>query len=827
MKRALSLLPAIVAIVFPFVTVQACGPFFEPDIFVHKIHPDHPAEYATGKLGILLPTYPRVDLIVAWRYLNGASLGRDEQEAYQPTLSFGEYERDNETEPEPKAPDGSYLAEPIGPADEWLRVRNRHAPVQPDIHAVKNYDVTYPAGYVLAGSYENCQADAFHTAVLTLDSRTKTWGAKSPELANWITGQDAVFSNCGGSSGDYPPGKTKITPTQPMPAPANAPVLLRQDRAYQLAAAQFYSGQFAPARESFQSIANDPDSPWRGVAAYLVARTLIREAFLSAKPGEYGDMASFDPELMRQAQQQLEFVRNHQVPDISPHAVQSLLNLVRIRTEPQARLRELSAVLSGPKPDPDYKQDLNDLTWYLNARADSLPVREDAWDEVFHVKRGPNDYRPLTSEEKKPGFEQAMKDLSDVRSISPLIDWLITFQSPADGARRHAIAEWKRTSNSAWLTVAIMKASPSDPETSALLDGSAHIPSTSPAWPTIAFYRIRLLNESGKAAEARTELASAFPSIQAIGSDSDLNLFTGLRMRTASTLDEALADAPRRVLDRTSIEQASLDECLDVMRDPKRKYDCRHDSGSVEFSADAADLLNRETPLATFAQAAQSTALPPRLRQAVAVTAWVRAVLLKNEAIATRMLPLLPEKIQQQAGSGIGWHPVITLLRNPGLRPYLDAGVQRSYSYDFVESYADNWWCAEWSTPYSDSSEPVHFVSAAFLTPAERSTAENEFSSLTGIGSADVALGSQAVDYVKAHPQDPDAPEALYLVLRMIRYGCNHAFGYNQDPSNPHAGDISRIAYEVGDLMRHRYATNPWTKKAAPYVWPTDKKAGQ
>jgi hypothetical protein len=811
MKRALSLLPALVAIVLPFVAVQACGPFFEPDIFVRKKHPDRPADYAAGKLGILLPTYPRLDLIVAWRYLNGASLVGEEQKA----------------EPVPKAPDSSYLAEQLGPADEWLKARNRYASVQPDIRAVKNYDVNYPAGYVLAGSYENCQADAFHTAVLTLDNRTKTWGAKSPELANWITGQDAVFSNCGGSAGDSPPGKNKITPAQPTPAPANGSVLLRQDRAYQLAAAQFYSGQFALARANFQSIANDPESPWRGIAAYLVVRTLIREAFLSAKPAEYGDMANFDAELMRQAQQELESMRNQRLPGISPHAVQSLLNLVRIRTEPQARLRELSAALSEPKPDPDYKQDLGDLTWYLNAKTNTLPVREDAWDGVFRVERGPNDYRPLTAEEKKPGFEQALKDLSDVRAISPIIDWLITFQSPADGARRHAIAEWKRTSSSAWLTVAIMKASASDPEASALLDATAHIPSTSPAWPTITFHRIRLLNETGKAAQARTKLASAFPSIQAIGSDSDLNLFTGLRMRTASTFDEALADAPRRILDRTSIEQASLDECLDVMKDPKRKYDCRDDSSPVEFSADAAGLLNREIPLAALAQAAQSTALPPRLGQAVAIATWVRAVLLKNEPIATKMLPLLPETLQQQARSGVDWHPLMTLLRNPGLRPYLDDGVQRSYSYDFVESYGNNWWCAEWSTPYSDSNESARSVSAAFLTPVERSSAEQEFSSLRGLGSADVALGSEAVDYVKAHPQDPDAPEALYLVLRMFRYGCHHAFGYNQDPSNPQVGDISRIANEVGDLMRHRYPTNPWTRKAAPYVWPSDKKTYQ
>jgi hypothetical protein len=167
----------------------------------------------------------------------------------------------------------------------------------------------------------------------------------------------------------------------------------------------------------------------------------------------------------------------------------------------------------------------------------------------------------------------------------------------------------------------------------------------------------------------------------------------------------------------------------------------------------------------------------------------------------------------------------MTLLRNPGLRPYLDDGVQRSYSYDFVESYADNWWCAEWTNQYYEPKEPTRPVPAAFLAPVEQSTASTELSALKAIGSADLALGSQAVDYIKAHPQDPDAPEALYLVLRMIRYGCHHGFADESD--NPRADDVSKVAFEVGDLMRQRYPTNPWTKKAAPYVWPRDKKTGQ
>jgi len=125
-------------------------------------------------------------------------------------------------------------------------------------------------------------------------------------------------------------GKPVITPSQPAAAAANASVLLRQDRAYQIAAAQFYSSRFAPARSSFQAIAQDATSPWRGVARYLIARALIREAFLTAANGTDDTKANFNLDPMKQAQQELESMRTEQLPGISAHDVQSLLNLVRI-----------------------------------------------------------------------------------------------------------------------------------------------------------------------------------------------------------------------------------------------------------------------------------------------------------------------------------------------------------------------------------------------------------------------------------------------------------------------------------------------------------------
>lgn len=819
MKKFTSLASLVVIAAFPFASLQACGPDFSPDVFVHHLRPDIPRDFAAGRLGVLLPTYPRLDLAVAYRYLNGGTLTPAEQKGYQPTYSMSEeVERDtaaNASQAEAAANGNQYM-EPPGPADAWLKARNRYAPAPAEIHDIRQYGMLYSAGSVLAGSYDNCQADAFRTAAATLESRAKTWGAHSPQLADWIKGQDAVFSNCGsgGSPGSNPSNKPTILASPLPPIPLDAPLLLRQDRAYQIAAAQFYTHQLS-AVASFQAIAQDSSSPWCGVARYMVARTLVRYAFLGAPPASGDNMAGFDPALMKQAQQQLESMRNQQLPGVSRHAVESLLHLVQLRTQPNLRLAELSAALAGPKTDPDYPQDLVDLTWYLNAKLDSLPIRADTDDFAFHINTAQNDYRPLTSAQRQTGFDQTFHDVADLRSISPLIDWLITVQSPAESAKKHALAEWERTKRAAWLTAAIMKASSSDAAAPVLLEAAAHVPAGSPAWPTIEYHRLRLLIESGHAAEARNQLAAVLPQVQATASESAVNLFTGLRMRAASSLDDALANAPRRILDRTSEEQSSLDECLDVMKDPKRKYDCRQDTSPVEFSSDAATLFNQQTPLTTLAAAAQSSALPPQLRQSVAIMTWVRAVLLKNQPVAARMLPRLPAKLQQQAGSGVGFRPLMAILRNPGLRPYLDGGVQRSESYDFVESYGDNWWCAGWTNLYEDNGAPVQAGAVAFLSPQELDRGTQESKTLLAMGGSDLYLGAQVLAWAKAHPSDPHVPEALYLTLRMIRYGCNRNW---EDSGKPQADSPASIAFQIAAIMRRQYPTNPWTKKAAPFA---------
>ena len=254
------------------------------------------------------------------------------------------------------------------------------------------------------------------------------------------------------------------------------------------------------------------------------------------------------------------------------------------------------------------------------------------------------------------------------------------------------------------------------------------------------------------------------------------------------------------------------------MKDPKRVYDCNKNIGDLQFSQDAADFFNEQAPLSTLIEAANSEKLPEQLRRAVAMSAWVRAVLLKDDAAAAKLFPLLPQKLQEQAGSGTGFHAIVAVARNPGLLPFLEPGVQRSYSWDFVESYGDNWWCKGWqSNPWTRPENSVAGGSVQFLTPAQKSTASGEYSEFGKQESAEIYLGGEIVAYAKTHGDDKDVPESLYLVLRMIRYGCDRIENYTPE-EKARTSHLYGIKQEAARLRRERYAKDPWTKKAAPFA---------
>ena len=143
----------------------------------------------------------------------------------------------------------------------------------PEIYVERSY-----GGYDF---FPNCSKNAFEVATETLSTRVSEHGQSDPNVADWIAAQDQVFQNCAAG---------KQTPIDP---PVGAPTWLQKDRAYQKAAAEFYSLDYANAKVHFAEIAQDTESPWAETADYLVARTLIRRASLSssvmaAKPSNTG-----------------------------------------------------------------------------------------------------------------------------------------------------------------------------------------------------------------------------------------------------------------------------------------------------------------------------------------------------------------------------------------------------------------------------------------------------------------------------------------------------------------------------------------------------------
>jgi len=752
-RRLVSFVTFAILLLLPFVAVKACGPDFQPDTFVRTVTPDDVKAFGQGHLGILQPGFDSNDLAVAYRYLNGGRLSDKEQAIYaSPT-------RPNVVPPEQF--EAAHQAEETAqPVNQWKAARAKY--VTPDGEIIPQHQAPQELGgnnIYYYPDYLNCPDAAFKTAVLTVNSRAAAWGTQSPYLKDWIGAQDAVFSNCSGKSTTMPP-----------PAPQNSPALLRSDRAYQNAAAAFYAGKYDEARFQFQNIAQDKSSPWQPWGEYLAARALVRQAFAEGKKTDpwSGNLASFNPQTMRNAQQILEALLKQHDPALPRQTILDELNFVRMRTEPDKRIEEVAIALAGPAPDPSFQQDLEDLNY------------------AFYKK-------------------------IQITDLPPLFAWIVAVRTPAAG--NAALASWQQGHALPWLVAALSLAHPKDVGVPDLLTAASQIEASSPAFDTVTYHRARLLVGLDRSDEARGILDQVLPALRKQQPSSALNAFLGQRMQVARDFNEFLTFAPRSVLETNSEGAGALHDCAYSQQNGKPGV-CPAEAPPLQFDEDSTAILNRQTPLHLLVEAARSTNLPPNLRQDVALAAWVRSVLLGDNTSAAALTPHLPESIQKTAGASIGFPAVLAILRNPGLRPYLEPGVSRLASYSFLENYRDNWWCGNSQRQYyAEQQKPNTPSPVAFLTADEQKTAEAEYQRLTQLPCAPADLGQRVIDYAKDHPSDPDLPEALALTVRATHFGW---LGWSQDKEG--AAKNTAVSKAAFQLLHNRYPKSPWTAKT-PYYY--------
>jgi len=618
-------------------------------------------------------------------------------------------------------------------------------------------------------TYPNCLDDAYAIAAKTLSERMKTHPDAKAELADWLRAQDAVFSNC------------SEVAQMPAAASAGGDGWLKKDRAYQTAAAHFYRTEWPEAKSGFQSIAADRSSPWHDLAGYLVARCLIRQATLGANNDR-----GFDEAPLREAQERLKKLANaggHYASSAS-----ELLNFADLRLEPAATAARLGDSIL--KPDARLGQHLTDLYYAF-------------------------DHSML-----QPQFSEAKK--------SDLVDWIVSMRELNGGD--HAAERWRQTHSAAWLMAAMTHLQKKDPE---LMEAAAQVPPSSPAWATVTYARLRMMDDT---AAAYSEIHQVLDKLEAEhASRSTVNLFLMLAQSKAQSLTEYARLAPMT-------PQGFYDDGEEVPPEaPPTATDKQATMAGLPINVldakrldvEATTVFNERLPLAALVPLMLDSKWPKQLRFELAMAVWTRAVLLDKPDEARRLTPAMLE-------GEPGWKPwlaaydaaktqdertvtaLLALMRFPSVRPYVNGGAGREEGFVGYSSYRDNWWCArmgrqqDWRSSYSTSynyrdgaeisSSPDKLSEkfALFISPALADEAQQERAKLETIGDAPTYFGKEALAWVKAHPEDPRNAEVLAFAFRAMRNGCN----LEASTANRH---------QVFDTLHARYPHSEWATRFSKF----------
>jgi len=800
MKHPLRTLVVLLFVVIFIRLGNSCA--FSPDeaIFSQRVDPDAPYDkFVAGRMGVFNGAYRIRHMVVAYNTLSGRGLSPAEQEAAVAVDKFY-FTPDNEG--------GTYF--PNG----------RHSSSEDAEWKDVNVERGVPGDQYQ--SFTNCLDDAFFTASATLADRRTRYGKPNspdtPEIANWLAGQHAVFSNCSGA------GQT------PQPVPANAPLWLRQDRAYQTAASAFYALDYDAALVGFRAIAADHASPWSPLARYLVARVFIRKAVVPCSiDGGISEKTNADNAKvsggLATARDQLESILRDS--SMKPYHRQSrqLLDYVMIRLDPQAQAEELARRLTAPRRagtdwgDPEYRQDVIDLTYIYN----SLPLYT-----ASYAKRDAS--APPTT----PSREPLIRWISDLAEGAQRSGWGLESvnQDRRDSNARFADADaaWHETKSPQWLVASLTTAAPGAKENEDLMAAARAIPPASPAFAVATYHRLRLA--AGSASKAGqfpsttqpvyAEFAALLPKISASQSLSTINLFADLKSSLSPTLEDFLHDATRRAAGMGSPDSGLTWTPPAVLTSTLCGVgiyapDSRH------LDEQTALIFNQRMPLHMLKEAALSSTLPANVRFQLAHMAWTRALLLDDSETARAVSPYLAgcqpafttwlnQYNASQTPDERHVLGLLALMRFTSTEPTVRVGVERDFAaYD---GYRDNWWCTTTPPPAGTGSPQdrgPHLFSdpitsraeqpdPPFLTAADRTQADAELIRLEKISCASDYFAREALAWVKDHPSDPHDADVVGFAMRVVRNACR--------------SDATKdLNHQLFDVLHGRFPKSEWATR--------------
>jgi len=735
----------------------SCGPFYDEAIFSYSLHPDLPLQFfAEGKLGVVVPTFARSYLVVAYRYLNGASLNANER---QQILNFWRFRLSSNSGDDSNA------------SSLWLKLRTKTAAALSGLEKIDTIDK-----YRLAGGNEdynpflNCTADAFIQATRTLEDKVTKYGAGSAEVKDWLTAQDKVFCHCSTPAYDYSKKAQAAEPAFPAAAPASASDEVKRERAYQIAAANFYAKNFDLAAKEFALIAQDNASPYQKISAYLVVRALIRRATVSTVKGA-------DQGAMLVARNKLiELIADPAMTSLK-ESLSALLKFVTVRLNPATTLLEVSKRLTVGA-DATFYDDLESYIYLLDGA-----FHEDSEDAATTHK----------VEDKNRAASMRADDMSD---------WIWTFSSDDSAAKEHALTIYQKSRSTAWLICLASKLKGDEAVVKEVLAALKAV-RNDPAFVTASYYQARIL----AARHDNEAIAVSDNALKLTKAPSALNRFNLLKLNLAKSLDELVTLSYRSPA--LVIGEGESSYLAGEWDDDDKKKIVAYKTLAPMLRPEAAVVLNQKLPLSQFLLAAQSSSVPKNLRPDFAQAAFCRAILLHDQVATSAAIKLLRQSMPSlepflvnydQAGPGSKeFSAAYLFLKNPGSRPYLTAGVARTTTFNHLDDYQDNWWDAIKPDPSAE------FAGQSFIKAEELARAKSELARLNAASPAPNYLAKIVCDYACSNKSDPRVPEALHLVVRATKLGA----------TNAKTSAASKLAFQ---FLHQNYKGNSWTAKT-PYFY--------
>lgn len=857
--------------VVPMQPLDACGPFSRIAIFVNGVHPDFPLKrFAAGELGVLNPDYARSYLVVAYRYLSGIKTSPEKQKEFVAlwdrrleTLDIDVQdaiaEWTNERKKVVKAPTKDVDAYQVNAWNGYLTY-NVDA-FKTATQTLRNKIKTFGADDPRVKEWLKAQDQVFGIPASS-DSASAGSGSASAEPAppDSDTEYDAAYQTACEDfyAQRYDAAAEKF---QAIAANADSPWQPWGDylaaRSYCRKATmgdELVPGDLKKAKACVEKVLQSKNQkmqePAKRLISFIEFRLNPNERAKQVVTALTHDGGNEDlTEALGDYTLLLDKVLEKQTSDTNTSALPSQNGSVSISSSSMGELKpagslDLSilsyAALSGLlifgghriwcRVNGNRKTVIPTSTLVAAVSLSALSLTLVACTQTTGVKAGSAgnaETNVATKANEGAVLAQADDASSKLPSASNVIfdddmtAWILNFQDHKADSLNKALDVWNKSKSVPWLVSVVSKISPNHPRKAEVVVEAEKLSPSSPAYLTAQYHLVRLLLEENKPKEAASRLSSVLAQAGANIPPSARNGLFQLGVVCAGSLGEFVklaAPSPAVVTwdyDCSEMPDSNTD---DESGRVKLKTDDKYLSYTGCLTSNAAEIINEVTPIQTYVALASNTTLPPLVRLDIAQAGWVRSVMLKNEKMAMTLSPVLGKLRPQLAkslsaydaarsGTEKDFAGLLTILRNPRMRPYVTPGLDRDTAFEKIDSFRNNWWSDSLPVApqnmYADEDENKKKrppTTTAFLTEAEMAQGKKESAAIVAQGTAPNSLAQRVLALSKANPKDPRLAEMLHLVVTTTRYG-------NTDDKTT---AFSKQAFQA---LHKNFPGNQWTQK--------------